>query len=314
MSNASDRKYVAFENKQLFGGKFLCTYFKCAHHLLDRVHLHDYIQIFYVKTGQHKHFVNGIEYTPSAGSLVLIPPYTHHNIDNRISNDNFYAQSISFSEGFFNSLSNEKLEFNGRSGILGGFELQVYRQLSKHDDGVVRESLSIIIAELNKGNKASSETIHHHLYKILKLLKSKTRATPPGIVYANMRLATKQAIWYISENLDHSFSLEDVCRYVGMSRTSLSTALKRVTGLTFSKLVVALKIQRINCELIETNKSLVQLFEEYNFYDRSHFYKCYTQTMGCSHTEYRKKYHEDDVLNETLAQQHEADINQNTAT
>ena len=99
-----------------------------------------------------------------------------------------------------------------------------------------------------------------------------------------------------------------------MSRTSLSTALKTVTGLTFSKLIVALKIQQINCELIETNKSVIQLFEEYNFYDRSHFYKCYTKTMGCSLKEYRKKYHEDDVLNETLAQQHEADINQNTAT
>lgn len=314
MSNVCDRKYVAFENKQLFGEKFLCSYFKCAHHLLDRVHLHDYIQIFYVETGQHKHYVNGIEYTPSAGSLVFIPPYTHHNIDNRMSNDDFYAQSISFPEEFFNSLSNEKLEFKEQSSILGGFELQVYRQLSKHDDGIARESLRAIITELNKGNNASAENIHYHLYKILKLLKSKTRTTPPGCVYTNMRLATKLAICYISENLNHSYSLEDVCRYVGMSRTSLSTALKTVTGLTFSKLIVAIKIQQANCELLESNKSLIQLFEEYNFYDRSHFYKSYAQIMGCSPTEYRKKYHEDDALNEKLVQQHDDDINQNTAT
>ena len=47
MSKESNRKYVAFANKKLFGEEFLCTYFKCAHHLLDRVHLHDKISMYF---------------------------------------------------------------------------------------------------------------------------------------------------------------------------------------------------------------------------------------------------------------------------
>lgn len=305
MAKEYNRKYVAFANKKLFGEEFLCTSFKCAHHLLDREHLHDYIQIFYVKSGSHKHIVNGVEYEPCAGSLVFISPYTHHYVDNRLSNDDFYSRSISFPEEFFNSLSGDKLEFNGSTAIWGGFELYVYRKLSEQENIIAKESINAIIAELGKANETSAKTIHLHLRKILTLLKSKTRATPPGRVHADMRLATRQAISYILENLDNSFKLEDVCRYVGMSRTSLATALKTITGLSFSEFIVALKIQRANCELVETDKSSSRISEEYNFYDRSHFYKCYTQVMGCSPTEYRKKYREDDISNEELAKKHD---------
>lgn len=305
MPKEHNRKCINFANRQFTNEQFLCTSFKCAHHLLDRVHIHDFIQIFYVKSGQHKHMVNGVEYTPSAGSLVFISPYTHHNVDNRLSNEDFYARSISFPEEFFNSLSAEKLEFNGSTGILGGFELQVYRQLSEQKNIIAKESINAIIAELDKGNDASAETIHHHLHKILTLLKSKTRATLPGHIHTDRRLVTKQAIAYICEHLNSSFLLEDVCRHVGMSRTSLATALKTITGFSFSELIVALKIQRTNCELIDTDKSANQISEEYNFYDRSHFYKCYTQLMCCTPSEYRKKYREDDISNETLAKKHE---------
>lgn len=94
---------------------------------------------------------------------------------------------------------------------------------------------------------------------------------------------------YIEKNYK-LITLDKMAAYFGFNANYLSAYLKKRTGYTFIKLV---HIQRINVAaeyLTFSNAPIDNISTEVGYENPSYFYKVFKKYIGCSPSDYRKKY------------------------
>ena len=98
-----------------------------------------------------------------------------------------------------------------------------------------------------------------------------------------------KAVNYLRENLSEKLSLEDLAQHVGLSRSYLSAIINQELGMTFSDYVSKMRIDRSRELLLDSSLSLVDIAGLVGYSDQSYFTKKFSQLVGMSPGQYRKK-------------------------
>jgi len=101
--------------------------------------------------------------------------------------------------------------------------------------------------------------------------------------------AISEAMRHLVANFRNEIRLDEVLNLTGMSKTTFSRQFKVHSGKTFSEFVAHLRLQAASRELIETNRSILEIAYSCGFTEISFFNRIFRRIMHCSPSEFRAR-------------------------
>ena len=271
---------MKYQASKLFGGrKFYYSYFNNSAGP-GEVHSHDFYEIFLTTKGDFLHIINGVEYTLSQGSLVLIRPYDIHS--NRFLNKPQSCVQVCFTantaDALFSYLDNDFLMQN-----LIQSELPPTIELSAHDFKILlqafRKSETIDYnnqTELNKYYKKLLFTIFTSYF--CKYLSMVDNNIPSWLV---------KVLNVTQENLLYIDGVDKIVEASGKSYKTISRNLKRYYGKTPSEYVLDLRLTYAYNLILTTNLSITDICYDCGFNNTSYFFKSFKKKYSETPNEVR---------------------------
>lgn len=95
---------------------------------------------------------------------------------------------------------------------------------------------------------------------------------------------------YIYEHLSEKISLSDLEEHFYMSQSSIGEYIKEVTGMSYSKLLVLMRVTKSINMLLYTNLTLEQLASLVGYCDAAHISHVLSQKLGMTPNEFRQRF------------------------
>jgi AraC-like DNA-binding protein len=256
--------------------KFDSFYF---HKAIDRVgsesgeHSHESYEIYYMKSGKCRYFIDGCAYEASSGDVIFIKSGVSHR-----TSYGTQAHSrilINFSESFVPSEALEHIV--GLDLFYSSDELR----------GQIEALLLKIEEEYSLSDRLSHGAIKAHVGEILYLLLrshgiTKQRDSKSAVI--------EKTVKYIEENCIGDVRLSSVAREVSVSPEHLSRLFKKHTGYCFSEYVTKIRLERAEYMLKnEPGKSVSEVAFECGFNDGNYFSYKFRQHYGIPPSKLRKE-------------------------
>lgn len=144
-----------------------------------------------------------------------------------------------------------------------------------------------IIRFLSNFNGSTEQAAYDFLGKFFFLL---------GEIYKNIQYSAendyaqiKGAITYINENFKEKFHIHKLAKICGMSDTQFFSEFKKITGYTPVQYKNIITVHQIQSRLKESDESISNLAEEFNFSSTFYFCKLFKSLTGKTPTEYRNE-------------------------
>ena len=228
-------------------------------------HAHQVWELIFLKTGNISYMVNGKVYHPDENSLIISRPREYHSICVR--DDKPYARyNIQISPDMLSRDIGEQLSdgidvinFDGNEMVCDLFpKLSYYRECFEGDT-MKRLTLHI------------SEEILCNAVLFSKSLASENMYTVNPII--------QQAIQYIIDNITQPLKVDDVAKYLYVTKAHLHNLFLRHLKTTPRKFIVTKKLLLAQRDLRSGMKA-TKVYAGYGFSDYSCFYRHYTKYFG----------------------------------
>ena len=119
--------------------------------------------------------------------------------------------------------------------------------------------------------------------------QSKTNCKGGSITDTQFKIA-KQAVEYITKNLNSNISIKELTEEIAVSDTYLQNSFKAVYGSSVAVYIRTQKMQRAAEQLINTNCSIDSIAEQAGYINQGKFSLAFKKIMGDSPMIYRKKH------------------------
>ena len=93
---------------------------------------------------------------------------------------------------------------------------------------------------------------------------------------------------YIHEHYAERITIQDICKALGCSKSTLLTAFKKEYNTTINSYICDARITEAKRMLASSTISLSRIAEDTGFYDQSYFSKVFLQNEGVTPSEYRR--------------------------
>ncbi len=120
-------------------------------------------------------------------------------------------------------------------------------------------------------------------YKILSALQKRTERKGKSDVIAKI-------VSLITEDIRHPFSLEEVAKHCGYSKSQIINIFKQETGKTPYAYINDVKIDMAKQLLLNSDSSYAGISVECGLGNYTNLYRCFTRAVGCSPTAWKKKH------------------------
>jgi AraC family L-rhamnose operon regulatory protein RhaS len=99
-----------------------------------------------------------------------------------------------------------------------------------------------------------------------------------------------EIILYLHTNYQNKITIEDLTKAFHINRTTLSKKFRTSTGMSIKDYLIKLRIKIAALMLRDTMLGISLIMERAGFNEPHHFSRMFNKYMGCSPTNYRKKY------------------------
>lgn len=247
-------------------------------------HYHDCYQILYIVKGSAQVEVSGQIHQAAAGSLLIFSRLEQHSVSARSVDYCRYVIEISpqISQGAQLSPKVLSVLVNRPEGFSNMVQVdvkrseleQIFRQIveEKEAPGLLSEDLqSLLLQQL---------LIHIH------------RQLPQPLPEVSDE--SFDMVYQIQKRFEHSFAenmtLAQLAREYGLSASYLSHIFKKVTGHSLMGYLQSCRMAAAKKYLAGTSKSIGEIVEMCGFSDSSNFSRSFKEQVGCTPSEFRKKY------------------------
>lgn len=242
-------------------------------HSASGEHSHPSCEIYYMKEGQCRYFIDGVSYEVSSGDVIFVGGGAQHRTS--------YGDAphsrilINFSEDFIPDYLLGELESLGA--------LYHLKELSPF----IEEIFSKIESEYSTHDGLSPIALKTHTAEILVLLLRQRGFTNTS---ASKSAVIEKVVKYIEENYSGDIRLDGVSSEVSLSPEHLSRIFKKNTGYLFSDYIAKTRLERAEYMLKnEPGKSISEIAFECGFNDGNYFSYKFKERYGVSPSKFRKK-------------------------
>jgi len=254
-------------------------------------HVHDHHEFLYVFDGLGTQLVEDLEIACGAGDFFLFPAGQRHQ-SHVAPGHGFRAAVISLRESLFSSLQ----EADRRClSVLGQLRRLAARDnmlpLSTEGSERVGRSLRALVGEFESrkpGHECAAKALMMEvLTTVLRdpgYRPDRAGALPP----LSHEALVEEVLWYLQANYMSPVTVEDVLKFVPMSRSHFHAVFRQVTGKTMISRLREIRVERA-CELLAgTHLGVLEISLQCGFNSLSHFCHTFKALAGASPREYRR--------------------------
>ena len=229
-------------------------------------HYHNLLEIYYMKEGSCKYFIDDKSYLIRSGDLVMIPASVIHKTN-------------------YDSPTHARWLINCSEDYIPSTLLPIINNMPRlYKRSKLTEECEAIMAkierEYSRQDEFSSEALKGFIYSLLFLL-FRNSENQEQAVYSSPLI--QRAVKYLKENLSGEITLNLTAEKFGVSAEHLSRTFKRQTGFCFSEYLNIIRLQKaLNILKNEPGKSVNEVAFACGFNDSNYFSYKFTKAYGVS--------------------------------
>lgn len=256
-------------------------------------HVHNYIEINYMYSGNCQQTINDKSFILQKGQMTLIDTKTPHSIGYTDENDimiNFMISKDYLNNSFFSKLTDHNLittffinAINDKSANLN------YMIFNTENNLRLQFFIHEFIWEYYHPSHNSKE-IQNSLFVLIVLEMINTLDS--SINYESISESNSimiSALKYMEKNFI-SCSLESTAQYVGVNPCYLTTLLKKHFHHSYKELIIQLKMDYALKLLLNSNYTIDHIARKCGYQNLTFFYKKFKELYHCTPQEYRKNH------------------------
>ncbi|MNI44461.1 HTH-type transcriptional activator RhaS [compost metagenome] len=257
------------------------------------VHIHNYVEINYVYSGQCRQIINGKPVTLQEGDLCMLDTNVPHTILDTTEDDiiiNLIMLKPFFTTAFLSRLAT--------TGIISNFIVNAISQIHNHNRHIIfhtgneasfKETMENLMCETFDPGFCSKEIIESYMVIVFsKLLRSFQGNRDNDYTDEAGRAQLIEILKYLEDHYK-DVTLVSAAAHFSFHPNYFSAYLKKATGRTFKELV---QIQRMtSAGLLLTNTSLTveEVAGEVGYNNLGFFYKKFVAYYGQTPSDYRRQ-------------------------
>ncbi len=261
------------------------------------LHRHDFVQCWYCLEGEYIHYVENREYHCKSGSLVIIPPGIGHSFDIKASS-NTRIVTIESTLFFFDSVPEPARTKAITNLFLLGFsaELCLSPKFYIQFEGEERDRFENVLSHLLKfdysKNLPNILSIRKRFCEIFNLpsfsLSEKQLKTAEKLI--NTKLSPiMNTVLYMNKNFGAKIGCETLCSVSAMCYSDFFKYFKRILGITYTKYLRMLRIQRAKSFVAFSRYSFDYIADVCGLGDRTYLSRLYKKYLGYTMQEERAR-------------------------
>lgn len=259
---------------------------------MRNAHYHPVYEIYYLRSGNRKFFIESDIYNISKGDLVLLAKNVMHKTT--YSSDKVNERTyILFNDNHIEDF----IEKYGKNEIDECFKRRVFSipiQRREYVEGLIAQ----LDNEFKNRDEFSEELMKCYLEELMIFIVRYKRHLFENNtdidVFNNQRdlsscdESIQLAAKYIVENYNKNIGLIDVAEFVNMSSTYFSKKFKEITGFGFKEYLLNIRIKKACKLLLETRLPITEIAYESGFNDSNYFGDVFKKNKGLAPLQYRK--------------------------
>ena len=242
-------------------------------------HLHEFIEIVYIRNGNGVHGIDGVEYAVSRGSLLFINyrqvHYFSGDMDfvNILIDPKWISENLIDSENAFELLSLSA--FSDFQSLTPGKALLRF-------DGAGRARIERLLEQMQM-EEAAKEPGYDTVLKaqiniLLTLIFRRMLPKVDGFDFAE----------YIRAHCDEKLTLESLARECFYNPSYFSRLFREHYGMTVTEYINRSRVEKAKELLDSTNMSAEEISRQVGYVSKTAFYKRFAESVGMTPQQYRK--------------------------
>ena len=237
----------------------------------NRLHYHDYFQIYYTVSGKYKDEINGVPVLCEEGCISLICPFTAHRLDTTESPANTKVISFSFLPDAFSSRGIPFFPHSYKQAVYDGICLPTYFRLRSAEAFLTSELMCEIYSEYQKKSDMFLTKIFEKFSHFFEMYANATdKLSLPHSIHTN---AIYDSVAFIKEHFSENLTIDRAAHQAAMARRTFTKLFNEVTGKTYHDVFMACRLMKAIELLRFTRKSISEISNELGFSSNAHFTK-----------------------------------------
>lgn len=256
-------------------------------------HIHDFIELLYVYSGNCYQTINGQEFHLKKGDICIIDTGIVHSIKSANIDDifiNILMEKDYFTTSLLSRLSSESYisEFLVNA-ITESTNHENYIIFNQNDGSKVDFFMSSLMCEYFDKGLCSTEVIDCYL---ILLFSELIRTTEYSYYKKSSNNDSKDSLIHILKYIEENYNtctLESVAKHFNFHPNYLSTFLRKMTKKTYKEIVQTQRMMQAANYLKKTSIPIYEIAEKSGYNNLTFFYKKFREHYGLSPQEYRNK-------------------------
>ena len=250
------------------------------HAITCRAHIHNTVELLFIKSGIFTAIVDGKEYPLQEGDLILFPSNAVHYVFSQSDEESAYyvikvppTAYLNFTK--INEGAKYMLLFS-----LGRLEQKLLYGRQELENSDVSQLLDSMIRELEVDSFASELTVKLKAMELLLLLLRKSDKSALPQLSNSVTELIYRVIVYMRVHYAEDVSETELARSMGLSYSYFSRTFKEVTGMTFKKYLNKLRIDYAQKMLAKGGLSISEVATRCGYNSISYFICTYRSIVG----------------------------------
>lgn len=237
---------------------------------MPSAHYHSHYEIYYLRKGKAKYFIDNITFDINEGDMVLIPPYVIHRTA-YIEGGELERLLITFTLDF--------MEKNEDDAVFKCFD----RYCIKKAD-VYKSLINSIEAENTNSDEFSDELIKNYITTLLIRL---SRITEKNSFEIDAPSFIQKITEYITENYSTEITLDELSTRFSVSKSHLSRQFKAITGFGLNEYITIVRVKNAERLILTTDLSMTEIATACGFNDSNYFSSVFKKLKGIPPLKFR---------------------------
>ncbi len=247
---------------------------------MPMAHSHNVYEIYYLKHGERKFFIEDKIFNLGRGDVVLVDL----NLSHRMTTLNDFRHErvvICFDSEYFSHT-----QFDDVRDVFSNH----YIHIEKNNRFYFEELLDRIEKEYNALDSMSNNLIRAYICELLTFLK---RNISQNIQLSETSLKAadiQRCIDYMNQHYDEPISLDTMSEISFLTTSAFSKKFKAETGTNYCEYLTALRISKASKLLVSSDLSVTEIAEKCGFQSSSYFTLMFKKYNNITPKKYRMKY------------------------
>ena len=255
----------------------LIDYIDTRSDFISRAHFHTHYEIYYMKEGRRRYFINNEIFDVHSGDIILVPAQVIHKVTKvpESTPEETHKRYL-----FSPSINMVPPEF------IKCFNQYLYH-LNSAECRIVEECFLESAYETNHYHSYSECLIKADLIRILKILDNNFQEKKHTKDASQNEIIMEKAANYISKHFSEQLTLEKTAKVFGFSAAHFSVLFKQTTGFNFIEYLINMRIINAINLLKETDLKISEISSRCGYNDSNYFSAVFKKTIGITPLKYR---------------------------